>query len=1481
VVYIGSEDGRLFAVDAANGSERWRFEDGDPSERTTTPTVGGDTVYFAQAGVLYARDAATGGERWRNDLGDGARAPAYSAGVVYTGGTDGLVYAIDAASGDVRWTFATGDQILATPIVADGVVYAASFDHILYALDAASGDELWRFAIEGDVDNGPSLADGVLYVSTSFGILSAIGGSDAAAGATPGAGPTTIAPTPEATPVAASEAMPVAFLWQSSGGPDSLVLPPDLAIHPDGTVWVLDAGSNRIQILSPDGEHLETWGEAGTGEGQFDFARNGPAGALAFDSEGNLYVADAYNARIQKFDANRQFVAAWGSFGSGDGQFLLPSGLAIDGDGNVYVSDFEADDIQKFDADGNFLVRIGGSGSEPGQLDGPSYPAVDAAGNLYVPEVRNGRVSTFAPDGAYLTSWGSEGSGEGQFRDPNGTAVDASGAVYVADDANHRVQVFDAQGGFLTAWGDEGSGDGQFEHAASVEVDGDGNVYVADIGNGRIQKFRPLPPLAPAPAAAATSTNDAAVAAPAEVVWRTTGGPEPLTFTSALAFDPEGNLWVSDGGRNRFQIFAADGTFLETWGEGGSGDGQFNFRRSADDSIAGLAFAADGGFYVADAHNFRVQQFDAERNFVRAWGSFGTGDGQFVEPIGVNIDAAGNVYVIDDRRDVVQKFDGEGHFLLAFGGHGTEEGQINAAGWGAIDAQGNLWVADSGNRLQQFAPDGTFRQSIGSSGAGDGQLHEPQAVAIDEDGRLYVTDGGNARVQIFAADGQFIAAWRGDDAGGTRFENTVGIALDGAGHLYVHDYSDDYEAVQKFRLLPPLAEKAVASNEEAVDWTTFRGNAARDGQAGVGPVGEPVLLWRFQADGLVDPPPAVAADVVYAASGDGFLYALDAATGAERWRFEADGGIGGSPTVAGETVYVADDAGTLYAVETATGAERWRLGTPIASASAPAVVADLLYIGTEDGALLAIDTATAEERWRFAVAEQGAVNTPAVAAGVVYVGSEAGGFVAVDALTGEELWRGDTGDDALGTAVAADGIAYIGGSGDGGGHLYAFDAANGELLWRLDEALYTPAVLDGVAYSASFAGTFAALDPATGEERWRIELGGPLRPPAVANGIVYVPSDGDRAVYALDAATGEQLWRFDVDGAIDGPIAVADGVAYVGTALGGVYAIGGSEAVGTPVAASPVVAAPDGATPEAQARAPETEFLWETSGGAAAFDVPYGMTIDPEGNLWVADAHDQFQIFAPDGTYLETWGAPGSDAGQLDLTLPDGNVYGSVMFAPDGSLYIDDTGNGRVQKFDRNRSFVAAWSGDGTGDDQAIVPVSIAIDAGGQLYVLDSGNDTVRILDGDLTPIQAFRVHEALGVSPELARNQSNFVTLDDDGNVYVSSALRGAVLKFDPDGTLLAEIGGPGAGDGQFTQPVDIAFDAAGNLLVPDLDSGVVEVFAPDGSHLATLGAFGAGPGQFAGPAGILISGQDIYVSEIDNNRVQKFRLLPPLAPA
>jgi uncharacterized protein (TIGR03663 family) len=210
------------------------------------------------------------------------------------------------------------------------------------------------------------------------------------------------------------------------------------------------------------------WGELGTDPSLFNHPRGVAAGP-----EGNVYVVDSDNHRVQVFDADGNFLREWGSncnlstslgctdpdgdgpLAYGDGQFQEPWGIAVAEDGRVYVADTWNHRIQVFDQVGNLLTKwgtYGQTGTTSSLLYGPRDIAIDGSGRVLVTDTGNKRVMVFDQDGNYLDQFGGGGALGGQFEEPVGIDVDSEGNIYVADTWNQRVQVFDNEFTFLREW---------------------------------------------------------------------------------------------------------------------------------------------------------------------------------------------------------------------------------------------------------------------------------------------------------------------------------------------------------------------------------------------------------------------------------------------------------------------------------------------------------------------------------------------------------------------------------------------------------------------------------------------------------------------------------------------------------------------------------------------------------------------------------------------------------------------------------------------------------------------------------------------------------------------------------------------------------------------------------------------------------------------------------------------------------------------
>jgi DNA-binding beta-propeller fold protein YncE len=150
---------------------------------------------------------------------------------------------------------------------------------------------------------------------------------------------------------------------------------------------------------------------------------------VAVDGQGNVYVADTYNHRVQKLSPTGQPLAIWG----GVGQLSFPHAVALDQAGNLFVSDAEG--LKELALASGELVR------QWSEFGDPYGVALDGDGNVYVADTDHARVVQLTPEGEPVARWGGEGSGPGQFKLPEAIAVDGSGNVYVADRGNNRIQV--------------------------------------------------------------------------------------------------------------------------------------------------------------------------------------------------------------------------------------------------------------------------------------------------------------------------------------------------------------------------------------------------------------------------------------------------------------------------------------------------------------------------------------------------------------------------------------------------------------------------------------------------------------------------------------------------------------------------------------------------------------------------------------------------------------------------------------------------------------------------------------------------------------------------------------------------------------------------------------------------------------------------------------------------------------------------------
>jgi len=252
----------------------------------------------------------------------------------------------------------------------------------------------------------------------------------------------------------------------------------------EGNIYVTDFVNCRVQKFDALGKHLQDFGSRGNKDGQFQ----NPCGILV-DANGIIIVSDWDNHRVQLFSPEGKFIGKFGAKGSEDGKLNHPAGLALTKEGNLLVADKDNHRVQLFKMDGTHMMTIGSHGSENGQLNSPNHVAGTEDNGCLVTDTENNRIVKFDCDGKFEFSFGGKGSGNGQLDRPGGIAIDPEGFIIVGDFQNHRIQIFQPDGKFYAAFGSEGDADGQFKFPGGVALTNDGRVIVADRHNHRVQVF--------------------------------------------------------------------------------------------------------------------------------------------------------------------------------------------------------------------------------------------------------------------------------------------------------------------------------------------------------------------------------------------------------------------------------------------------------------------------------------------------------------------------------------------------------------------------------------------------------------------------------------------------------------------------------------------------------------------------------------------------------------------------------------------------------------------------------------------------------------------------------------------------------------------------------------------------------------------------------------------------------------------------------
>ena len=265
--------------------------------------------------------------------------------------------------------------------------------------------------------------------------------------------------------------------------------------------------------------------------------------------------------------------------------------------------------------------------------------------------------------------------------------------------------------------------------------------------------------------------------------------------------------------------------------------------------------------------------------------------------------------------------------------------------------------------------------------------------------------------------------------------------------------------------------------------------------------------------------------------------------------------------------------------------------------------------------------------------------------------------------------------------------------------------------------------------------------------------------------------------------------------------------------------------------------------------------------GPGEFSYPRAIATEPAGTVLVVDKAGRAQRFSAKGAFEAEWRMPETQRGKpVGLTVH-----------PDGRIFVADTHYHRVLIFDPGGKVVGSFSLEGQVNGESALPTDVAIDEEGFIYVSEyHGNDRITKWSPGLEFVRAFGEQPIQG--EHLSRPAG--IDIDDDQTLWVADACNHRIVRFSLNGEVLAVFGERGRAPGQLRYPYDIAVSPEGTILVCEYGGNRLQWFSKDGRSLRTWGRSGRAPGELVAPWGAAYGpGGNVYIVDSLNSRIQILR--------
>ena len=1238
-------------------------------------------------------------------------------------------------------------------------------------------------------------------------------------------------------------------------GSKELSEPLGVATNANNDVWVTDAKNHRFVEFSETGGYLNAFGSQGTGNGQFET----PVG-VGVDTAGDVWVGDYAENRIQEFKSNGEYLTQIGTTGSGGGQFKKPYFLAVDARGMLSIADSENDRVQRW----GHTKWLPSTSEGPVATDRVTYTyqtvlvngktviepteavAPHAAELSCAPKLERGcRALTFG----YASATTATGEGSSEWGEYKGdlTRIYFHGWEPVSKEMK-SVEIahyaYDTKGRLRAEW------DPQITPTQQATYGYDAEGHVTAVSPPQQQPW--LLTYGTIPTDGSPGRLISATRPAASTAFGNGLAPQNTALPSLSSSAPVMGAKLTVSGNGSWSNGPL--TYGYQWEDcnlsGGEctailGATNFNYTPTAQDvghTLRAVVSASDGGgsATATTSATAAVGGSTQPPTYSGSFGSFGSGGGQFREPVGLAVDSSGDVWVADWANSRFQEFNGEGKFVRSVGVHGSEPGQVEGIDGIAVDSKGNVWISEDGgnNRVEEFTSEGVYVKSYGSSGSGEAQFNTPGGLAVDSKGDLFVADRGNHRVEELNSEGKYVRSF----SRSSEKEGPFDVQLDSKGDLWV-SYAWDGK-IAEFSPEGSLIR----------EWGT-KGTAEGDLEDAyrlqIGPEGN---IWVAEwGNNRVQ---------VFTTSG-AFLYKFGT-NGTGEGQFVHARGIGFYDA----NVYVVD-SGTFEGPNN-NRIEKWVMPATLPTPPNPgtSAVTTIEYKVPLSGTGLQNMSAAEVGKW-------GQTDDPAEAT-AIFPPDEPQGWPA-SSYTSARVSYYDGEGRLVNVASPSGGVATT-----------EYNEAN-EVVRTLAADNRAAALKEG-SKSAEVAKKLDNESTYNEEDSELMETLGPEHKVKLSSGGEAQARHRVKYAYNQGVPLGEtyNLVTETVDSALVG--GKEEEKRTTATSYSGQGGLGWQLRKPTSVTVDPTglklttttvynrttgdvteTMTPAGKHEPTETQPPTYSGSFGSFGsGGGQFREPVGLAVDSSGDVWVADwANSRFQEFNGEGKFVRSVGVHGSEPGQVEGI--DGIAVDSK-----GNVWIsEDGGNNRVEEFTSEGVYVKSYGSSGSGEAQFNTPGGLAVDSKGDLFVADRGNHRVEELNSEGKYVRSF--------SRSSEKEGPFDVQLDSKGDLWVSYAWDGKIAEFSPEGSLIREWGTKGTAEGDLEDAYRLQIGPEGNIWVAEWGNNRVQVFTTSGAFLYKFGTNGTGEGQFVHARGIGFYDANVYVVDSgtfegpNNNRVEKWVMPVP----